>query len=266
MVRWTRPLRLTIDSAPVYGLRMVPGWVGWNIVLIIEPDADLRQTLRELLEPHFEVTEASKGRDGLRQLHQTDPGLVILDAVLPDLDGWQVLAASSVACATWASSCLAPSTTMVTRPECGRRRLLRSPHEAVQRGRVAETCADRPQTARTVKRLRAVTTFDDGPLHVDLVRQEVTVDGEAHPFNTKRVRRPCHADRAPNGRGTRLSTSIPRDRKARSHRPNSRPRSFVKAMVLRIRYKLWPAAMQGGPLSEQPIETLRGFGYPDRSL
>ena len=71
---------------------MVPGWVGWNIVLIIEPDADLRQTLRELLEPHFEVTEASKGRDRLRQLHQTDPGLVILDAVLPDLDGWQVLA------------------------------------------------------------------------------------------------------------------------------------------------------------------------------
>jgi hypothetical protein len=53
--------------------------------LIIEPDADLHRTLRELLEPLFgQVVEASDGRDAVRRFHQTDPGLIIVVDGLTD--------------------------------------------------------------------------------------------------------------------------------------------------------------------------------------
>ena len=60
--------------------------------LVIEDEADIRQLLRALLEREgYEVAEAFEGRDGVRQFHQSQPDIVILDVGLPDLDGWQVL-------------------------------------------------------------------------------------------------------------------------------------------------------------------------------
>ena len=61
-------------------------------VLVIEDETDIRQLLRTLLEREgFSVSEASEGRDGVRQFHQSHPDIVVLDVGLPDLDGWQVL-------------------------------------------------------------------------------------------------------------------------------------------------------------------------------
>jgi DNA-binding response OmpR family regulator len=60
-------------------------------VLVIENDPAYARVLRLNLEAsHYRVTYARGGRDGLAQLHHVSPSLVILDLMLPDMDGYQV--------------------------------------------------------------------------------------------------------------------------------------------------------------------------------
>jgi CheY-like chemotaxis protein len=64
------------------------------LVLIVDDDA----TVRELVERHLErsgfaVVTASGGREGLRLVRELRPAAVTLDILMPDLDGWTVLAA-----------------------------------------------------------------------------------------------------------------------------------------------------------------------------
>ncbi len=59
-------------------------------VLLIEDDADLRDALCDaLLESGHQVTTAVDGGDGLRQLRTVRPDVVVLDLMMPRLDGWQ---------------------------------------------------------------------------------------------------------------------------------------------------------------------------------
>src|SRR2546425_107930 len=60
-------------------------------VLLIEDDAPLRLVVRVNLElAGIEVVEAADGRTGLEFARSGKPDLILLDAVLPELDGWQV--------------------------------------------------------------------------------------------------------------------------------------------------------------------------------
>jgi CheY-like chemotaxis protein len=64
------------------------------LVLVVDDDA----TVRELVERHlkragFAVVSASGGKEGLRQIQELRPAAVTLDIMMPDLDGWTVLAA-----------------------------------------------------------------------------------------------------------------------------------------------------------------------------
>jgi signal transduction histidine kinase len=59
-------------------------------VLLVEDDDDLRDALREALcDGGYEVLSAIDGMDGLRQLRETHPDVVVLDLMMPKLDGWQ---------------------------------------------------------------------------------------------------------------------------------------------------------------------------------
>jgi DNA-binding response OmpR family regulator len=61
-------------------------------VLVVDDDADIRGLLRELLQRAGHVVhEAGDGREGLRIFHVERPDLIVLDASMPDLDGWQTL-------------------------------------------------------------------------------------------------------------------------------------------------------------------------------
>src|SRR5262245_33469587 len=61
-------------------------------VLIVEDDADIRSLLRDRLArwPH-EVVEAASGEAALEMAAARRPALVVLDIVLPGIDGWEVL-------------------------------------------------------------------------------------------------------------------------------------------------------------------------------
>ena len=60
-------------------------------ILIIEDDplqADVVQLL--LQQDGFETVLALDGAEGLRRLYETQPDLVVLDLMLPQMDGWEV--------------------------------------------------------------------------------------------------------------------------------------------------------------------------------
>jgi len=59
--------------------------------LIIEDDSNIRELLRLYLEKDgFEVFGVSDGGNGLREYKRLQPDIVLLDIMLPVMDGWQV--------------------------------------------------------------------------------------------------------------------------------------------------------------------------------
>ena len=60
-------------------------------ILIVDDEADLVSVLRMGLEiAGFEVVEAGDGEEGLRRARQERPDLIVLDLMLPKLDGYKV--------------------------------------------------------------------------------------------------------------------------------------------------------------------------------
>jgi diguanylate cyclase (GGDEF)-like protein len=60
-------------------------------ILIAEDESSLREVLRLVLEREgFLVTEAENGVEALRLAHAEVPDLVLLDVMMPDLDGFEV--------------------------------------------------------------------------------------------------------------------------------------------------------------------------------
>ncbi len=63
-----------------------------NVVLVIDDDL----IVRELLKSHlsrlgYAVAVAASGEDGLKLAHKLRPDAIILDLLMPEMDGWQVL-------------------------------------------------------------------------------------------------------------------------------------------------------------------------------
>jgi CheY-like chemotaxis protein len=62
-------------------------------ILIVEDDADTRQWLSRALNGEgWRVSEAENGRIGLECLAETPPDLILLDLMMPEMDGFEFLA------------------------------------------------------------------------------------------------------------------------------------------------------------------------------
>ena len=61
-------------------------------ILIVEDDKFLRELIaRKLTDEGFEIIEAVDGEEGIKKIKETKPDLVLLDLILPSIDGFEVL-------------------------------------------------------------------------------------------------------------------------------------------------------------------------------
>ena len=60
-------------------------------ILVIDDDSAMTDLLEILLEPiSVEVITANSGLDGITKAKGFNPDIVILDLMMPDVDGWQI--------------------------------------------------------------------------------------------------------------------------------------------------------------------------------
>jgi DNA-binding response OmpR family regulator len=62
-----------------------------RVLLIEDSVAERAIVCDRLRRDGYDVIEAGDGREGLRRLYESHPDIVLLDVVMPELDGWKTL-------------------------------------------------------------------------------------------------------------------------------------------------------------------------------
>jgi CheY-like chemotaxis protein len=63
------------------------------IALIVDDDADFRSVLGELLQDEgYWIVEASNGKDAIRVLDSLKPDVILIDLLMPVMNGWSLFA------------------------------------------------------------------------------------------------------------------------------------------------------------------------------
>jgi CheY-like chemotaxis protein len=82
------------ETAEVRAAVASPRVEGCNLILVVDDDETMRDLMdRFLSKEGFTVAKASGGREALQLAHELRPDAITLDVMMPDLDGWTVLAA-----------------------------------------------------------------------------------------------------------------------------------------------------------------------------
>ncbi|MBN1261693.1 MAG: response regulator transcription factor [Anaerolineae bacterium] len=147
-------------------------------VLVIDDDPGLLTLLRLGLEREdFEVSLAGDGHEGLRVAYETHPDVIILDIMMPELDGWNTLQRLRQVCETpiIVLSGKASQVDIVKGLSLGADDYITKP------------CSFSELKARIQAVLRRTsrsgsgqwrTVYDDGKLCIDLTEGAVTLGGE----------------------------------------------------------------------------------------
>lgn len=62
-----------------------------HTILVVDDDPDSLDIVRTFLESKgYRVVTASDGKTGLAKLEEAQPSLVLLDVMMPGMDGWEV--------------------------------------------------------------------------------------------------------------------------------------------------------------------------------
>jgi DNA-binding response OmpR family regulator len=220
-------------------------------LLMIDDDEKLVSLVREYLEPHgFEVAAVHDGRGGVEAVASTDPALVILDLMLPGIDGLEV-------CRRLRQSSRVPILMLTARGdetdrivglEMGADDYLSKPfnaRELLARIRAILRRSDGEETADAAAPIRA------GPVVIDPGARRVTVRSKDVDLTTAEFDI-LHALAANAGR------VLSRDQLLEKvHGPNwaAYDRS-VDVHISRIRHKI-----EDDPRRPALLKTVRGVGY-----
>ena len=67
-----------------------PGFSEKTVVLVVEDNVDVRNYIRQQLEPAYEVAEAQNGSEGVDIAFNVIPDLIICDVMMPKMDGYEL--------------------------------------------------------------------------------------------------------------------------------------------------------------------------------
>jgi len=60
-------------------------------ILVIDDDTAITELMSMLLKTHgFDVITTNSGMEGVKLVEEKNPSVVLLDLMMPDMDGWQV--------------------------------------------------------------------------------------------------------------------------------------------------------------------------------
>jgi len=222
-------------------------------ILVIEDDDDVRGLVSQLLErADYEVESVDNGRDGLRALFERSADLVVLDVMLPGLDGWQVLGRirelTDVAVlmltardtqAERVRGLRSGADDYVTKP-FGQQEFLARVEALLRRSSASRLAAAVPQRM-----------YSDGLVEIDFIEHRVLVRGEEVALTPLEFRLLAAFAQRPN-------QLLAHDEVLRLVWGDARGVSQhqVKLYVGYLRRKLGVGVDDTGP-----IETVRGFGY-----
>ncbi len=84
----------TVEKQPTSRIGPSVSGVGQTTILVIDDNASVRDlTRRSLQQAGYRVMTASDGMEGLRLAMTASPNVILLDVMMPEMDGWSVLRA-----------------------------------------------------------------------------------------------------------------------------------------------------------------------------
>src|SRR5258708_38286480 len=84
---------LTVQQCHFIRMMMAPESSVECMILVVDDDPDILQTLALCLSTEgYRVTMAANGQEALTQLERDKPACILLDLMMPVMDGWQFVA------------------------------------------------------------------------------------------------------------------------------------------------------------------------------
>ena len=152
-----------------------------KILIVDDEPALVEMIVMVLTEKGYEVIKATNGQEALQVLFDGKPDLVLLDVVMPKMDGWQTCSRirdfSSTVPIIMLSGKRMTEDDVVRGLDYGADDYLLKPvgsKELVARVRAILRRAELPSYSGKGKEI----TFNDGSLTVDVIERKVTVNGE----------------------------------------------------------------------------------------
>jgi two-component system OmpR family response regulator len=144
-------------------------------ILVIEDDQEIAEAMiDELRVRNYNVSHAATGSQGLTSIRQTSFDLLIVDRMLPEIDGLsiiEILRKENRSVPVLIISALGDVSERVHGLEKGADDYLAKPFSFAEMGARVEALLRRPMQART-------TTLCAGPLLLDLLQRAVSLNGE----------------------------------------------------------------------------------------
>jgi DNA-binding response OmpR family regulator len=223
-------------------------------VLVVDDEPDVCRLLCELYERWgYEVEEVADGRSALRSLYADPPDMVVLDLMMPELDGWKTLERIRDVSDVPVLMLTARDNQMdrVRGLREGADDYLTKPFDPPELLARTEALLRRAGAGRGVR-----DVYADPFLTVDFASRTVTVAEQEIPLTPREFKLLAVFVKHPNQvlSANQLLELVWSD-------PNGLMRGNVKLYVGYLRKKL-------GTLADgtSPIETVRGFGYRYRRL